>query len=81
MKNLNQLRTGQEACIHSINSEDDPSLAIRLAHLGFLENGTITVLKKTPFTGDALLVSIRGTQIALTKKEAAIIEVYLCQKN
>lgn len=64
------------AHIKSINTDHDNDLAIRLIHLGFLENESISVIRKTPFTGDALLVSIRGAHIALTKKEADIIEVY-----
>lgn len=78
MINLNQLKKGQSAAIHSIDMKHDQDLAIRLHHLGFLENEPIEVLKKTPLTGDALLISIRGTQIALTKKEAHVIEVKLC---
>ena len=81
MKNLNKLRVGELASIQLIKTDKDENLAIRLAHLGFLENESITVLKKTPFTGDALLISIRGAQIALTKREANIILVQICQKN
>lgn len=79
-KNLNQLKIGQTAHIQSIQMESDDGLGIRLNHLGFLVNESITVLKKTPLTGDALLISIRGTQIALTKKEAGIVEVLCPQK-
>ena len=72
---LNKLGIGKTALIKSIDMSD-LDLAIRLSHLGFLENEPILVIRKTPFTGDALLISVRGTQIALTKKEASLINIY-----
>lgn len=77
MTKLKDLKLGQTAFIKTINLNTDEELAIRLLHLGFLENEKIVVLKRTPFTGDALLISIRGTQIALTKREAELIEINL----
>jgi Fe2+ transport system protein FeoA len=44
-------------------------------HLGFLPNEKITVIKKTPITSDALLINVRGCQIALTKHEASVITI------
>ena len=75
---LSQLNIGETANVYKINMNKDEELAIRLIHLGFLENEEVSIIKKTPFTSDALLIAIRGCQIALTKKEADLIEVLTC---
>ncbi len=75
MINLNKAVVKTHYKIDSINESVNLELAIRLRHLGFLENEALKVLSKTPFTGDSLLIEIRGSQIALTKNEAAIVNL------
>ncbi len=72
---LEKVALGQSHFIESIDLISQDSLGIRLLHLGFHINEEIIVLKKTPLTHDALLVAVRGTQIALTKAEASLIRL------
>lgn len=75
MLNANQATIGRTYFIDHLNFHQDEDLAIRLSHLGFLENQSFKVIRKTPFTGDCLLIEIRGTQMALTKFEADLINL------
>lgn len=70
---LSEARKNKEFFINSIDIDSNEELGIRLMHLGFLENEPISVVNKTPISHDALLVNIKGTQIALTKYEASLI--------
>ncbi len=73
MKNLNDLNPKTIGIIEKIEATGNIDLTLRLAHLGFLPKEEVVVIKKTPMTGDALLVSIRGANIALTHSEASTI--------
>ncbi len=69
-KNLVQLNKGEWAIIDSLRGDD--LLTLRLKESGFTPGSKITMVRKTPF-GDPILYEIRGTQIALRKKEAECI--------
>lgn len=75
MISINQAQVAKDYIIDHINYQLNLDLGIRLNHLGFLEAEKIKVLSKTPFTGDSLLIEIRGTQMALTKSEAELIKI------
>jgi Fe2+ transport system protein FeoA len=75
MLTINKALVAKEYIIDHINYHLNLELGIRLNHLGFLESEKIKVLSKTPFTGDSLLVEIRGSQMALTKSEAELINI------
>ncbi len=75
MEKLVKAKLNHIYLIDKIDTESNPELGIRLMHLGFLPNEKISVLKKTPITSDALLINVRGCQIALTKNEANIITI------
>jgi len=53
---------------------DDTSIS-RLLHFGFVEGEKIKLLTKVPIFKEPLLVEIRGSQIALTKREACLIKI------
>lgn len=72
---LSEAKRGKEFIIESVDTSYNEELGIRLMHLGFLANETITVINKTPISHDAILVAIKGAQIALTKTEAAHIKI------
>jgi Fe2+ transport system protein FeoA len=53
---------------------DDTSVS-RLLHFGFIEGESIKLVTKVPIFKEPLLVEIRGSQIALTKREANLIKI------
>jgi len=73
MQLLQNAKLGKEYIIHKVLIEHDELLSTRLMHLGFIEKSPLIVINKTPLTSDALLVQIKGTQIALTKQESELI--------
>ena len=73
--NLSEAKKGKVLIIESINFSLDEDLGIRLMHLGFLTNEHISIVNQTPISHDAILVNIKGSQIALTKSEAKLINV------
>jgi Fe2+ transport system protein FeoA len=75
MLTINKAQVAKDYIVDHINYHLNLDLGIRLNHLGFLESERIRVLSKTPFTGDSLLIEIRGTQMALTKAEAELINI------
>lgn len=73
--NLSEAYKGKELSILNIAVELNQDLGIRLMHLGFLPNEKISIVNQTPISHDAILVNIKGSQIALTKSEAKLIQV------
>jgi Fe2+ transport system protein FeoA len=58
----------------SLESLDDSTIS-RLLHFGFVEGEKVELITKVPLFKEPLLVSIRGSQIALTKRQAGIIRL------
>lgn len=52
----------------------DQSVGRRLLDLGFVENASVSVVKKAPFRG-AILVSLRGSCVALRSFVASCVTV------
>ncbi len=71
---LNTLQPGQIATIVDIQAE--ASLKMHLLELGFVAGSSITFLMTTPF-GDPNIYALRGTSIALRKREALCIRVLI----
>ena len=69
---LHKMRVGFEGFIKEIAG--DPVLVERLYEIGFAPGESIELQSKVLF-GDPIVVSIRGTSIALRKEEAQCIEV------
>jgi ferrous iron transport protein A len=60
---------------HRIDSLDGPEMECRrLLDLGFTPGEDVAVVRSTPL-GDPLVVIVRGTQLALRKREASWIRV------
>ncbi|MBT3984051.1 MAG: ferrous iron transport protein A [Bacteriovoracaceae bacterium] len=75
-KCLIEAQIGVESTISSVVSyPGEEDFALRLAHLGFIQGQKITILKVAPIFGEPILISLRGGQLALTKKEASCIMV------
>ncbi len=53
---------------------DENSIS-KLLHFGFVEGERIKLITKVPIFKEPLLVEIRGSQIALTKREARLITI------
>jgi Fe2+ transport system protein FeoA len=53
----------------------DKSIQSRFFQLGFMPGNELILKRKAPLFGDPLLFEIGDSQIALTKLEAALIEV------
>ncbi len=71
---LDTLLPGQTGTIVGIQAE--VSLKMHLLELGFVAGSSITFLMTTPF-GDPNIYALRGTSIALRKREALCIRVLI----
>lgn len=69
---LDDLRKGETAIIDTISG--DRKLAKRLQALGCIE-GTSVMLKATAPLGDPIIVSLRGFDFAIRKKDAKNIRL------
>jgi len=70
---LSETRSGQRVTV--VDVRHDPA-GSRLAALGFLAGTTIEVGRRAPL-GDPTLYRVRGTQLALRRETAALVEVTL----
>lgn len=71
---VKNLKVNQAYRIKNIlNPTDDISL--RLMQLGFISGERITLIRKAPLFGEPLLVEVRGSQYAISKSEASLIEL------
>jgi ferrous iron transport protein A len=69
---LESLQPGESGTILQVIA--DPVLKMHLLELGFVIGSHITFLMSTPF-GDPNIYALRGTSIALRKREAMCIRV------
>jgi ferrous iron transport protein A len=72
MPSLDQLQTGQRACIEQITGTD--GIVQRLLEMGLLEGEEVTVLGFAPL-GDPMEIRVRDYRLSLRKQEAARIIV------
>lgn len=56
--------------------ENEEEITARFYKLGIYPGGQIILKRKAPLFSDPLLFDVDGCQIALTKKEAALLEVH-----
>lgn len=69
---LCNLKPGSTGLIDELKC--DTKLAKRLLALGFVEGTEIIVKKKAPL-GDPIIINLRGTDLAIRKKDAQLIYV------
>lgn len=69
---LDQLRTGQRACIQALAGAD--AIGQRLLEMGLLEGETVEVLGFAPL-GDPMEIRLRDYRLSLRRQEAARITV------
>ncbi len=55
--------------------EEDSALGIRLRQLGFVEGVSCECLTVAPLVRSPFLILIRGMRVALTRDEAALVQV------
>lgn len=72
MKNLTQMPLNFEGQIANLSGDD--LLVSRLQELGFIRGEKIKLQGKAPF-GEPFLVEVRGSTIALRKREAECIQL------
>lgn len=72
MKTINSLQIGESAVIQSLES-DHPS-CLRLMDLGFTPGQEITLMSVAPMR-DPVALSLRGTIIAIRRKDASCIKI------
>ncbi|HAR85439.1 MULTISPECIES: FeoA family protein [Clostridium] len=68
--NVFNLKPGDKGLIKELACDD--RLAKRLLALGFVE-GTEVLVKKTAPLGDPIIINLRGTDLAIRKKDAELI--------
>ncbi len=69
---LNELKRGQSARVTSISAA--AAAKRRLMEMGFTRN-TVVVMKKAAPLGDPLELHVRGYELSIRKKDAAVINV------
>lgn len=75
---LNQAPLNAKLIVHSFHHEDlrdFSDIESRLMHLGFVAGETVKITKKAPLFKEPLLVEVRGRLIALSAKEAELVDV------
>jgi ferrous iron transport protein A len=72
MFSLDQLKTGQRACIRGLQGND--SLIQRLLEMGLLEGEEVEVVGFAPF-GDPMEIRLRDYRLSLRRAEAARVTV------
>jgi ferrous iron transport protein A len=74
MPSLDQLQTGQRACIEALEGTD--GLTQRLLEMGLLEGEEVEVVGFAPL-GDPMEIRLRDYRLSLRRREAARILVNL----
>lgn len=69
---LSQLQVGQSATVCGIDG--DTAYAQKLAMLGFTPGAIVAVVRNAPM-GDPIQVRLRGYDLSLRRKEAAIVRL------
>ncbi len=69
---VNDLKLGEKAFVRNVFG--DEKLVKRLSALGCTEGCQIEVVNRAPF-GDPIVVSLRGSNMAIRKKDAGNIHV------
>lgn len=71
-RSLDQLIIGESAIIHSLDPESSSSL--KLMDLGFTPGQEVTVISKA-LLQDPIAIALRGTIIAIRRREASCIRI------
>jgi len=74
MLSLDQLRTGQRACVESIAGQD--AIVQRLYEMGLLEGTELEVIAFAPL-GDPIEIRLQDYRLSLRRSEAARVQVRL----
>lgn len=74
-RRLGELSLGERAVITAVDLEADPQLALRLMQMGFLEGAEVELARQAPLSADPIAVRVRGTLIALRRRDANRVEV------
>lgn len=61
--------------ILSLNLDQNSTLLKRAKQLGFLPGAIVECTKKAPITKDPLVIKIKNSCVAISKREASYIEV------
>lgn len=69
---LNELKRGQSARVTSISAA--AAAKRRLMEMGFTRNAVVVMKKAAPL-GDPLELHVRGYELSIRKKDAAVINV------
>ena len=72
---LGSLKKGQKGLIIRIAEGGSSGLDKRFMEMGFIEGSSVEIIHEAPFGGDPFAVRVRGSLVALRRKEAALIEV------
>jgi ferrous iron transport protein A len=76
VKNLDELKSGEEGTILSFNNEGSVELKRHLLGMGFVKGSKIKLEKVAPL-GDPIKLKLKGYSISLRRNEAKNIQVGL----
>jgi ferrous iron transport protein A len=75
-RKLGELRVGESGVVEGLSQEAyAQDTVLRLLRLGFVDGERVTLLREAPFTGDPIIVKVRGTLVGLRRCEANLVEV------
>ncbi len=69
---LDKAQVGHEVKIQKVGGSS--AIRLRLMHMGIVKGATVRVERVAPL-GDPVEITVRGYQLAIRKKEAALIEI------
>jgi len=72
---LHEAKAAQTYKINRILALEDSVITIRMRQLGFIEGETVTCRAVSHLNFGPLLFSLRDISVAITRQEAALIEV------
>ena len=74
---LGDLKKGDSAHIIGFSGGCPADWKQRLEEMGFFSGSVVELMHEAPFGRDPIVVKVRGTLLALRRKEACVVEVVL----
>ena len=74
VKKLKNLKLNKKYRIKNI-IEGEAGIGTRMMQLGFISGEDLTLIRRAPLFGEPLLVEVRGSQFAISRAEAELIEI------
>lgn len=79
---LGRLDKGERGTIAAVGGEgSDPAVVKRLLQMGLVEGAEVEVVHEAPISRDPIAVRVRGSLLALRRREADCVEVIVSSEE